>query len=336
MKKIILLLVAASAILAVSCQQGMVYPPAGSYSDVVLVTETGEPKGINVEIIRQLQHELNYYTKNEIQFKLSMVKAADISKEPPTKNMVIYGVARSGEIGSVIENFIGTAAVRKVVEGKDNIFKRMNYPVTGQLTVVVTAPTRGQLVDVTRKNGALIREIIEKHNRMRLRDYLLKEQDDELRKRLKIEYGFEIGVSFLYELNQERRDVPGVELIRRSPHRGISVFWRKWDNEYLALSDSTKLYNIRAELAWKMYFKDVMRRDLVTFSRSELGPYDAIRIDGYWEKKDDIYGGPFISYFILDGYRSRLWIVDLLVYAPGFDKHVLLRELISLAETFRY
>ncbi|MFO7914889.1 MAG: DUF4837 family protein [Candidatus Krumholzibacteriales bacterium] len=336
MKKTVLLTVAVAVAAAVSCQQGMVYPPAGSYSGVVLVTETGEPKGANVEIIRQLQHQLNYYTKNETQFKLNMVKAADISKEPPTKNMVIYGVVRRGEIGNVIESFIGTAAVRKVVEGKENIFKRMNYPATGQLTVVVTAPTRGQLVDVTRKNGYLIREIIEKHNRMRLREYLLKEQDDALRERLKADYGFEIGVSFLYELNQERRDVPGVELIRRSPHRGISVFWRKWDKEYLALSDSTKLYNIRAELAWKMYYKDVMRRDLVSFSRSELGPYDAIRIDGYWEKKDDIYGGPFISYFILDGYRSRLWVVDLLVYAPGFDKHLLLREVMSLAETFRY
>ncbi|MBD3179297.1 MAG: DUF4837 family protein [Candidatus Latescibacteria bacterium] len=336
MKKIILLLLAIPAILALSCQQGMVYPPAGSYSDVVLVTETAKPSGENVAIIRALQHELNYYTKNEIQFKLSMVRASEIRKEPPTKNMVIYGVARSGEIGNVIESFIGTAAVRKVIEGNENIFKRMNYPVTGQLTVVVTAPTRRQLVDVTRKNGALIREIIEKHNRMRLRDYLLKEQKDQVRKRLKIEYGFEIGISSLYEINQEREDVPGVEIIRRTPHRGISVFWQKWDQEYLALSDSTKLYNIRAELAWKMYYKDVMRRDLVSFSRDELGNYDVIRMDGYWEKKDDIYGGPFICYFILDGYRKKLWVVDLLVYAPGFDKHILLRELMSIAESFRY
>jgi len=336
MKKIFLLILAALAMTAVSCQQGMVYPPAGSYSDVVLVTETGKPSGANTAIIKVLQHELDYYVKNEIQFKLNMVKAADIRKEPPTKNMVIYGVARRGEIGNVIESFIGTAAVRKVVEGNENIFKRMNYPVTGQLTVVVTAPTKGQLADVARKNGALIREIIEKHNRMRLRDYLLKERKEQVSKRLKIEYGFDMAISFLYEVNQERKDVPGVELVRKNPHRGISVFWRKWDREYLALSDSTKLYNIRAELAWQMYYKDVMRRDLVNFSRDELGPYDVIRMDGYWEKKDDIYGGPFICYFILDGYRNKLWVIDLLVYAPGFDKQVLLREVMSLAETFRY
>jgi hypothetical protein len=84
-----------------------------------------------------------------------------------------------------------------------------------------------------------------------------------------------------------------------------------------------------------MYDKDVMRRDLVFFHEGSLGPYKAVRMEGYWENSEELYGGPFICFFVQDPIRARIWIVDCLVYAPGFDKHTLLRELVSVAETFR-
>ncbi|MCD6380621.1 DUF4837 family protein [bacterium] len=323
-------------ILSVSCQSGISYPPAGSYGDVVLVTETGMAGGINDAMIRALQHELDYYSKVEIQFKLRMIRAADIGKEPPTKNMVIYGVVHSGETGGLIESSIGTAAVRKVLEGKEFIFKKSNYPGAGQLTVIVTAPTARKLREVARKNGAIIRNIIEKENKERLRVYLLKKEQTDIENKLEAKYGFKIGVSLLYELNQDRPDLRGVELVRRLPHRGITISWRKWDRTRLSIADSLKLYNMRAEMAWKMYNKDVMRKDLVFFRRAELGPYDAVVMEGYWEKKDALYGGPFRCFFICNREKTRLWMIDLLVYAPGFEKHRLLRELEAIAETFRY
>ena len=123
--------------------------------------------------------------------------------------------------------------------------------------------------------------------------------------------------------------------MRIKPHRGLTVSWRYWDKDGVSLADSTELYKIRSELAWKMYDKDVMRRNLVKFSLTNLGPYEAVRMDGYWENSQDVYGGPFVCFFIYDKLKSKLWIVDCVVYAPGFNKHKLLRELISLAETFR-
>ncbi|MDZ7860031.1 MAG: DUF4837 family protein [Candidatus Krumholzibacteriota bacterium] len=335
-KKTFILIFITGLALNLSCQRSTSYPPAGSYGDIVLVTESGTPGGINDDIIRTLQHKVDYYSRTELQFKLRMIRAADISDEPATKNMVIYGVVRSGMTGDLIENFIGTAAVRKVLEGKDFIFKKSDYPVTGQLTVIVTAPTRGKLAEIARKNGAVIRGIIEKENRKRLRRYLLKKEKKDVENNLRIKYGFNIGVSFLYDLNQDRPDLPGVELVRKMPHRGITISWQKWDNKRLTIADSLKLYNIRAVMAWHMYNKDVMRKDIVSFRNEQLGPYEAVVMEGYWEKKDELYGGPFRCFFICNRQKTRLWIIDLLVYAPGFKKHRLLRELHAIAETFRY
>lgn len=333
MKRFTLLLVLAIPIL--SCSQKSSFPPAGSYSNIVLVTETGEPGGLNDIIIKELQHPVDYYSKMEIQFKLRMISAYDVQDEPPTKNMVVFGVAREGRIGTVIEGFLGTNAVRKVLEGKNHIFKKMDYPYTGQLTVIVTASSHDRLRKVIEENGQVIRDIIEDGNRERLRNYLLTRDTPDLTAELKARHGFEIRIPSLYELNQEKDDVPGIELVRKHPHRGITISWKYWDKNTLSSADSTRLYDIRADLAWKMYDKDVMRKDLVFYHDTMFGPYEAVRMDGYWENSEDMFGGPFICFFVHDRARKRIWLVDCLVYAPGFDKHKLLREVLSIAETFR-
>ncbi len=319
----------------VSCMNQSSMSPVGSYSDVVLVTDTGKSGDVNDLIIRELQHPLDYYSKTEIQFKLRMISAVDLRKEPATKNMVIFGVVRQGEIGRIIEGYIGTNAVRKVLEGKNHIFKKIDYPDPGQLTVIVTASSPDNLKTVVTENGQKIRDIIEESNRERLRANLLLDENVALEDELKAKYGFHIRIPSLYELNQEKPDVPGIELVRVEPHRGLTISWKQWTKESPSVNDSTALYDIRADLAWKMYDKDVMRKELLFYKEDRFGQYDAVRMEGYWENSKDTFGGPFVCFFVQDRARARVWVIDCLVYAPGFDKHLLLRELRSVAETFR-
>ena len=196
-------LLACVLLLVPSCGSRSIFVPPGSYSNIVLVTESGEPGGSNDDIIRTLQHPIDYYSKLEIQFKLRMVSAYEFDREPPTKNMVIYGVVRQGRTGQLIENFIGTNSVRKVLEGKNHVFKRMDYPVKGQLTVIITASSPERLRKVTEENGQLIRDIIEKANRKRLRENLLLREKYETGADLKIKYGFAIRVPDDYKLNRD-------------------------------------------------------------------------------------------------------------------------------------
>ena len=318
-----------------SCSRRSTFPPVGSYSSVMIVTETGTLDKSTEKLVRQIQHPVDYYTKEELQFKAKLVSAYQVEKEPPSKNMILFGLVRQGEVGKLIEGFIGTASVRKVLDGKINVFKKLDYPYAGQLTIIITAASSERLAEVVSENGALIREIIEEANRTRLRNYLLDREKNELTEEIRAKYKFTLRIPFLYELNQERKDLPGIEFVRTAPHRGLTISWRSWPQGEVSLADSSSLYDIRADLAWKMYDKDVMRRDLVSFAEDHLGDYRIVRMDGYWENSEGIYGGPYSCFFLYDDIHSRLWIVDMLVYGPGFDKHPLLRELRAVAETFR-
>ncbi len=320
-----------------SCGNRQAYfaPPAGSYSSVVLVTDTGKLEGPTVEMMRTLQHELDYYTKNEIQFKVRLVPAYQFEKEIPAKNMVLFGIVNQGRIGSIIEQFIGPSGRRGVLEGKYSIFEKMDSPVEGQLTIIVTAASNDDLARVAKNQGEIIRNIIENGNRLRLRDYLLKGENVDLEKLLRGRYGFTIRIPDVFELDEERPEIPGVSLIHPEPPRVLSISSHSFAKEAVSLADSNEFYKLRSDFAFKQFDKYVMRRDLVKFMVTQLGPYRAVRMDGYWESSVEPAGGSFICFFVADRVKSRIWLIDCLVYAPGQDKHELLRELIAIAETFK-
>jgi hypothetical protein len=332
-----LTIIACCSIAAASCGRREQYlpPPAGSYSNVVLVTESGKVEGPAETMVRVLQHELDFYTRNENQFNVKIIPAAELEDEIPVKNMVLFGIVNEGRLGDYIERFIGSSAVASVFAGRASVFKKMDYPVDGQLTLIVTAASNEALDRVATSEAELIRGIIEEENRERLRAFLLRSENFDLEKILRARYGFTLRVPSEYVLNQERADVPGVELMNPKPDRGLSFSWRAFDRGEVSLADSTELYELREDFAYRMYDKDIMRRELARFSATKLGPYPAIRMSGYWENSVEAYGGAFVSYFLVDRVKARLWLIDCVVFAPGEHKHQLLRELHAVAETFR-
>jgi len=319
-------------------QQTLVVPATGSYSSIVLVTETGALEGPTVGMVEALQREIDYYTRTELQFRVRVVPAASFEKEVPTRNMVLFGIVNQGRIGTIIETFIGDQGIRSVLSGQHGLFWRLDSPVKGQLTVIVTGVSNDDLQRLATQQAGVIRDLIEDGNRQRLREYLLKVPNTSVEGQLKAKYGFTLGVpggQNAYSINRERPELPGVELVRGRPHRGLAVSWRDWGKNGVSLADSNALYQFRADFAYKMYDKDVMRRELVKFAETQLGPNKAIRMDGYWENSTEPYGGAFVCFFVFDSVKSRLWLIDCLAFAPGQNRHELLRELVAIAETFR-
>ena len=100
-----------------------------------------------------------------------------------------------------------------------------------------------------------------------------------------------------------------------------------------ALSDSVDLVAFRAGVVDTLYGGDRILAGATSFRADKLGGSEAIRMQGIWQNEDDMTGGPFITYFVHDDKRQRLLAVDLLLYAPGLDKHPYMRELEALAST---
>jgi len=312
-------------------------PPMGSYSEVLLVTEDGANDADGKAVAGILGQEYNYAVTQESRFDVVPMKAADMPDVPVYKNIVLCGpLDTSTEIGRRILDLIGPVAAGRVGRGEASILKKDNLPEQGQVTVVVTAPDETRLADVIRDRGDEIMDTLEESCRERVRHYLLAQHaSTDLSERLHRRYGFSLQFPYLYVLHSEESNPPGIELIRQPPARVLGVFWvdRK---SAPSIYNHDELFDIRANYVWKRYDHDKMDRDRVRYAVTKLGPYDAIEMSGYWYNDEDTVGGYFETYYIYDDSSHLLWAVDLVVFAPGRPKHPLVRELESLAETFRY
>jgi hypothetical protein len=308
----------------------------GSYSDVLLVSENGADDILARAVVPYLTRSIDYYIDEEKAFNVEHAREADLAGSPAEKNIVICGVAdlRSG-VGRYIEAALGAADASKARNGSETLFERDDWPGPGQTTIVVTAPSAERLAEVIRSEGDRIGEMIEASSRVRLRAYLLRYRDAELSRKIHESYGFVIEVPTTYRMLSEGGDPPGIELLCEAPARLLGVYWVPWSRPPAPV-DSADLFDIRKNIVWLRYDGDVMDSTRVAYEQTMLGDYRALRMSGYWTNTRSIAGGYYETYFVYDERRDRLWAIDLLVYSPGIPKHPSVRELRSLAETFRY
>jgi hypothetical protein len=311
-------------------------PPAGSYSEVLLVSEEGAQDALARELEPELSRQLDFYVGTETQFRVKHVRAADLYEVPATKNVLICGVADPlTDVGRQITAQLGNTSVERIRQGEANIFKRENLPAAGQLTLIVTARSSQELGDVIETRSDDIVEALEASCRNRLRRYMLTRKNDALTKRLLETYGFVIEVPTYYKIESEELNPPGIELLRDTPARVLGIFWVDWKNEP-TIADSTALFEARAKYVWERYNGDEMDSTRVAFKYTTLGKYPAVEMSGYWSSSTSIAGGFYRTFFVFEERERLLWAIDTLVFAPGMPKHAYFRELKALAETFRY
>jgi hypothetical protein len=253
-----------------------------------------------------------------------------------TKNILMVGVI--DQLTSIVRDIgtlIGEDDVRTVTGGEAAILKREDLPAPGLMTLIVTARSEDELEKVLKERGAEIPDIIEASCRSRMRRFMLDYLDRELGRYFLRTYGFALEIPRFYELQSESAQPPGIELLREEPTRSLGIFWADWKHEP-GLEDRRALFNLRANYVYERYRGDAMDSTRVSLSRTRLGPYEAVEMEGYWYSTTATAGGCYKTFFLYEEKEKLLWAIDTLVYAPGRPKNPLFRELISIAETFRY
>jgi hypothetical protein len=323
-------------LLAVGCRE-MEFPPAGSYSDVDLIADGGTTGEWATMLVPVLTGDVDYFVAREPRFSVTSIESEPPAEPSTAKNVILCGVLDgSTAVGARIMFLLGEDGVARVRAGEASILLRENLPQSGQLTLIVTAPTEDALRRVIHERGEEIPDIVDANCRERLRQSLLRSRRSALSERMRRQWGFFIEIPTLYTLYSESDNPPGVELHRESPPRVLGVFWKEWDHAP-TLYNTDELFDFRAAYVARRYEGDAMDRNRARYAYIRFGPYTAIRMSGYWHNDHySVAGGYFETYFVWNKDEKLLWAVDGLVYAPGREKTSLVRELHALAETFRY
>ncbi|MBN2564223.1 MAG: DUF4837 family protein, partial [Candidatus Eisenbacteria bacterium] len=119
---------------------------------------------------------------------------------------------------------------------------------------------------------------------------------------------------------------------RVRPDRSVFVYWEEGQPD--AITEELAIA-WREELARRYYDGDtVERRRPLDVQRVDFLGRDAIRISGWWGNRELVGGGTFRSYCFYEPTQDRTYMIDTSLFAPGFDKISLMRNLDAIAHTF--
>ena len=115
------------------------------------------------------------------------------------------------------------------------------------------------------------------------------------------------------------------------PYRWLAVKWE----DGLVFSDSASVSKYIKSIP-RNYFGNIQYADYLFTIQPELfNSKGAWKATGLWESIQEAQGGPFIAYLFYDEATDRTYFIHIMIFHPGKDKYMLLRQVDIVAHTFR-
>ncbi len=308
---------------------------AGSYGDLAVLVSSDALRPAVQPFLDALDRPVTFVIKQELPYAIDVYGPGKWELGRGYKNVLfLIDWSDRGKVKDAAEDLLSEETRATLATGG---IARVDDPYARyQLGIIVGAPDRNSLASLLRRSEDRIAAMLRETITTRIQDRFRREG---LRKELAASYrqhfGFTLEIPVAYAQNQVTPDgYPAVELMRTGPSRGITIGWRPSDDPQALLADREALAAWREELGRKVHDEELVP-ETFAWTDTTLGGRPALRLAGAWAGEDFAGGGPFWTYFVPDPEGGRVFLVDLLTYAPGEDKMPLFREMRAIAETFR-
>jgi hypothetical protein len=319
------------------CGEQRLIPAVGPYSDIYLFTETGRFDPALRNFTAQLSHTIRYTFEDENEFNVFLREGKNLAGNRDRKNILVFlRTDREGSLRSSVRKMLGREIFERARSQGHLVLYREDLWARGQDVYFVLMDNSEEEDYVLARMAPTLRRRFRDSTLERYRHFLLTGRENKGgSKYLWRKYNFSVRYPKEYVLLQERADLQAIELHRKDPSRGIAVYWMNDMERAPTLADSTFLMAFRAGVTDTLY-GDTILAGASHFTDDLVGEREVIRHQGVWQNEEDLTGGPFVTYYFYDESRRRMLALDLLLYAPGLEKHPYMRELEALATTFQF
>lgn len=270
------------------------------------------------------------------------------------KNVVFLApLSDSTREASFMRTRLSQEAEEAVQQGQTAVVAKPNLWRQQQRVFFVTAASPQGLIDALQEKGNRIRESFHDITLARMQSEMFeRERQYTLEDTLMQQHGFAVNVQHDYQVAIDTTTASaGFVWLRRilsDTRRGLFVYYE--ENADPSQLSPEWVYATRDSLTKRYlqgnvggFVKVDYRRPLETENRDFLGRY-AFVTRGLWymvgeDENGELFqyggGGPFVNYAFYDQAQERIYMIDGMVFAPGYDKRTFLRQMEVIAQTFR-
>lgn len=215
----------------------------------------------------------------------------------------------------------------KIAAGKDIWAKP-------QLVISLYGADDNAIVALLKKHENRIIQMLEDMERKRLMDIYMKNQDRAIALKMQDEHKISLNIPKGYKLDVDSSDFVWLNQESGSKIQGIIIYHYDYTDENTFTSEY--LISKRDEFL-KKYLSGTIKESIMTTEKefnpvflqySLRGKRYVTELRGLWKMEGGIMmGGPFVSITTLDEKRNRIVTVEGFVYAAGYKKRNLVRQL---------
>ncbi|HEX7070997.1 MAG TPA: DUF4837 family protein [Rhodothermales bacterium] len=237
------------------------------------------------------------------------------------------------------------AAANGLTVHREDLWRR------NQMVIYVTAATAEALEATIRDRAEEIRYLFNRITRERVtREMFEKGRQRDIEEQLMRKHGFAVNVQYDFRVAIDTTNFVWLRRVLSDTWRSIFVYYIEDADPSIitpqwiyATRDSVTKQWIRGNVGGFVEIDRPPRRPLETEAINFLGRY-GFETRGLWqmmgEREDGTRfqfgsGGPFVTYTFYDEPSGRIYMIDGMVFAPGFEKREFLRHMEAIAYTFR-
>jgi hypothetical protein len=350
-------LLSAAALLFLAGCESLEYQPAavGREGEVVVVMDSTHWNGPLGDAVRgNVAPYLGTLPAPEREFnlrRLSLVSQTTLETIQKQKNIIFVApLADSTREAEFLRSRLDAQALQAIQGGSVSIIPRRDLWRSGQQVIYVFGDTAESIIAELESRGEDIRYQFNDITRQRVElDMFEKGRQVDMEQALLDKHGFRVKIQHDYFSAIDTTDFVWLRrVVDSNSWRSLFVFYIDDFNPanlnpdwIMAARDRLTETHIRGNV--EGFVAIDYRRELITENVDFLGRF-AYEMRGLWhmvERKDDGdlaewgMGGPFVNYTFYDDDSRRLYMIDGMVFAPGYDKREFLRHMEVIAHTFQ-
>lgn len=343
MKKFVLLLSALAVIVSLNSCSKEKPAAAGPEDRIYVIADSAEFQTLKTGV-DSVFGRIIYTPQPEKTFEIVRRNFSDLESLKNSRNILIIAPLNSGsEVSYYINNLLEDNTKNSVVSGREFVFNKYNLWAQDQLVMVLTSKDMPSLKEKLLANSTSLLDTFRKESGKKLIQslYMDKYENKQMEAKFLKEYGWIIYVQNDYNLVLDKPQDGFVwlrSLKNNDMARWIFVHWiDKASPDFLNRDSIVKERNRLTQKYLKPagsgnYVK--MTDEYRTTSEVNFHNKYALLTQGLWEMSDRSMGGPFLNYTFFDEKTKRIYMLDGSIYAPGYLKKNLIRQLDVLLQSF--
>jgi hypothetical protein len=337
-----------------ACGEGDYRPDAvGAEGEIFVVVDTTIWQGPAGQAIRdQLGTWIQTLPAPERAFDLRQITldGRTLERVRQSKNIVFAApLTDTSNVGRFIRSRLPEGGIEAVQSGGQVVASRPDLWRRNQRVFFVAAADTSDLVQTINQHGSAMRDSFNVDTRQRLtREMFRRGRQVQMEEQLIENHAFAVNVQHDYVIAQDTTDFVWLRRI-------LSDTWRSLFVHYIDGADPA---DITPE--WMVTTRDSLtrqyvqgnlggwvvtdRRMPVEIEAVDFGGRYGYEMRGVWQMigEDDAgntiqfgMGGGFVNYAFYDQETNRVYMIDGMVFAPGYDKREFVRQMEVIAYTFR-